>query len=75
MTNDHVTLHDIRGFVADNLSGAFKEAFAISRGTRCKQFLFSLSLSPPEAENAPVDVFDDAIEAIEEKLGLSGQPR
>lgn len=73
--NDHVTLHDIRGFVADDLSGAFKEAFAISRGTRCKQFLFSLSLSPPETENVPVDVFDDAIEAIEEKLGLSGQPR
>lgn len=73
--NDHVTLHDIRGFVADDLSGAFKEAFAISRGTRCKQFLFSLSLSPPETENVPVYVFDDAIEAIEEKLGLSGQPR
>lgn len=73
--NDHVTLHDIRGFVADDLSGAFKEAFAISRGTRCKQFLFSLSLSPPETENVPVDVFDDAIEAIEQKLGLSGQPR
>ena len=61
--------------LADDLSGAFKEAFAISRGTRCKQFLFSLSLSPPETENVPVDVFDDAIEAIEEKLGLSGQPR
>lgn len=73
--NDHVTLHDIRGFIADDLSGAFKEAFAISRGTRCKQFLFSLSLSPPETENVPVAVFDNAIEAIEEKLGLSGQPR
>lgn len=73
--NDHVTIHNIRGFVADNLAGAFKEAYAISRGTRCKQFLFSLSLSPPETESVPVDVYEGAIAAIEEKIGLSEQPR
>lgn len=73
--NDHITLDQIRGFVADDLHGAFNEAHAVSKGTRCKQFLFSLSLNPPKDANASVDQFMDAIERAEEKLGLSGQPR
>lgn len=73
--NEHVELHDLRGFIADKLHGAFQEVHAISRGTRCTNFLFSLSLSPPEAENVSVDVFESAIERIEKRLGLSDQPR
>lgn len=73
--NEHVEIHEIRGFVADRVIEALKEAQAISRGTKCTKFLFSLSLSPPETENVPVKVFEDAIETIETKLGLSGQPR
>lgn len=73
--NEHVEIHEIRGFVADDVVGAFKEAQAISRGTRCGKFLFSLSLSPPEAENVPIKAFEGAIDTIEAKLGLTGQPR
>ncbi len=73
--NDHVELHELRGFVADDLIGAFKETHAISLGTKCSQFLFSLSLSPPELENVPVSEFEKAIDAIEKKIGLVGQPR
>ncbi len=73
--NEHVEIHDIRGFVSDNLPGAFNEAHAVSKGTKCTQYLFSLSLSPPETESAPVEVFEAAISEIEVKMGLSGQPR
>ena len=73
--NDHIEVHEIRGFVSDNLMGAFSEAQAISKGTRCKQFLFSLSLNPPETELVPVAAFEDAIGKVEEKLGLTDQPR
>lgn len=73
--NDHVELHDLRGFMAADLDGALHEAYAISLGTRCQQFLFSLSLSPPETAKVPVDVFEGAIADIEAKLGLAGQPR
>ncbi len=61
--------------MADTVAGAFAEAHAISRGTKCGQFLFSLSLNPPETENVPVAAFEDSVERIEKKLGLSGQPR
>ncbi len=73
--NEHVELHEVRGFVASNLEGALHEAYGISRGTRCKKFLYSLSLSPPQDENVPVKVFEAAIERIEHKLGFGGQPR
>lgn len=73
--NEHVHIHELRGFMSDNLHSALHEAYAVSRGTRAKQFLFSLSLNPPPNENVSVDVFEAAIKTIEQKLGLSGQPR
>lgn len=73
--NEHVQVHDLRGFLADDLLGAFKEAEAISLGTKCQQYLFSLSLNPPMAANVPVDEFERVIGDIERRLGLSGQPR
>ena len=73
--NEHVDLHELRGFVADDLSGAFHEVEAVSRGTKCQKYLFSLSLSPPEGERVPVAVFENTIDRIEKRLGLEGQPR
>nr|WP_210191842.1 relaxase/mobilization nuclease domain-containing protein [Rhodomicrobium sp. R_RK_3] len=68
-------MHEVRGFVSEDLTEALKEAQAIAKGTRCKQFLFSVSLNPPESENVKVETFESAIERIEEKTGLAGQPR
>lgn len=73
--NDHVTVHEIRGFVSDELAEALREAYAMSRGTRCRQFLFSVSLNPPEYADVPIEDFEAAIEEIERKLSLIGQPR
>jgi hypothetical protein len=73
--NDHVEIHQIRGFVARDVVDALREAQAISRGTRCKQFMFSLSLSPPETETVANATFERAIDEIENALGLAGQPR
>ncbi len=73
--NEHIEIHEIRGFVSDDVVGALKEAYAISKGTKCKQFLFSVSLNPPPQERVPVETFETAISRIEEKNGLTGQPR
>lgn len=73
--NEHVEVHDIRGFVADDVIGAFREAEAISKGTKCRQFLFSVSLNPPQQENVAPEVFECALAKIEERTGLIGQPR
>lgn len=73
--NEHVEVHEVRGFCSEDVRGAFKEAQAIARGTRCRQYLFSVSLNPPETASVPVDAFERAIDRIEEQLGLTGQPR
>ncbi len=73
--NEHVLVHELRGFASDNLKSAFKESEAISRGTNCRQYLFSLSLNPPAGESVPVETFEGAIGQIEDRLGLKDQPR
>lgn len=73
--NDHVRVGEIRGFASEDLHGAFKEAQAVASGTRCKQYLFSVSLNPPKDADVPEKVFEAAADAVERELGLEGQPR
>lgn len=73
--NEHVLVQELRGFVSDDLHGAFKEAQAIAAGTRCKQHLFSCAFSPPESAPLSSDQFLQAIDKTEQALGLDGQPR
>lgn len=73
--NDHVHLHELRGFAGDTLKDAFKEAELISKATKCRQYLFSLSLNPPDDARVPVEVFEDTIARIEARLGLENLPR
>ena len=73
--NDHVELHEVRGFVGDDLLSAFREVDAIAKGTRCENYLFSASLNPPGGETVTVEDFETAADEVERKLGLEGQPR
>lgn len=73
--NEHIEIHEVSGFVSDSVIGAMNEAYALARGTKCKQYLFSVSLSPPAHESVRVEVFEKTLADIEERLGLTGQPR
>lgn len=73
--NDHVTVHGIDGFVADDLFGAFAEAEAISNATQCQKYLFSLSLNPPPGADVSIETFEETVAQVERRLGLAGQPR
>lgn len=73
--NEHVELHEVSGFASDDLLDAFHEADAIARGTRCKNYLFSMSLNPPEGAYVETEVFEKTADLIEKKLGLKSQPR
>jgi len=73
--NEHVDVHELRGFVSTDLKSALHEAYAVSRGTRAKQFLFSVSLNPPQTENVTIAAYEDAINRVEARFSLTGQPR
>nr|WP_306266979.1 Ti-type conjugative transfer relaxase TraA [Pararhizobium sp. IMCC3301] len=74
MDNDHVDVHRLQGFIANDVHGAFEEIHAISKATNCKKFLFSLSLSPPSNEMVRVEDFEAVIDQAMERLGLADQP-
>ena len=74
-TNEHVKVHDVSGFMTQDVLGALNEAYALSKGTQCRQFMYSVSLSPPQDEKVSIQTFEETIERIEKKLKLEGQPR
>ena len=48
--NDHIDVHQLRGFLAEDLEGAFAEIEATALGTRSVQpFSASRSTRPPRA--------------------------
>lgn len=73
--NEHIEIAEVSGFVSETLAGAMREAYALSKGTRCKQHLFSVTINPPKGATVPLAVFEDVIDRIEERLKLAGQPR
>ena len=73
--NEHVNVHEVSGFMAQDVLGALNEAYALSKGTKCKQFMYSLSLNPPLDKKVDIDTFEKTLARVEKKLGLEGQPR
>lgn len=73
--NEHVTVAEVRGFVADDLYGAMAETVAVSRGTKCQQPVFSLSINPPKDANVTKDDLFAAADKAGEALSLGAQPR
>ena len=71
--NARVEIAEVRGLVADDLHGAFAEIEAVASGTRCKQPLYSLAINPPLPLSR--EQYMAAVDYIEDKLGLTGQPR
>lgn len=71
--NERVEIAQVRGTVADDLHGVFAEIEAVATGTRCKEPLYSLAINP----SAPIsrEQYMVAVDHIEGKLGLAGQPR
>lgn len=73
--NEQVIVHQIRGFMGNDLHSAFQESYAVSLGTECKQHLYSLSLNSPKDAQVSDAQFVETIDRAEQRLGLTGQPR
>jgi len=74
--NEHVTVHEVSGFLSDDLDGALTEIYATSKANKnIKKFIFSMSINPPIGVVATTADFEDAINRSELELGLKGQPR
>lgn len=73
--NEQVIIHEIKGFMGESLHTALQESYAVSRATKCSKHMYSLSFNPPKGAKVSTEAFEDAIERVERRLGLMGQPR
>ena len=75
--NEVTELAHLRGSIASDLHGAFKEWQVQAEDlTRCEKYLYSLSINPdPRQGRLTRDQYMDYIARTEDMLGLTGQPR
>jgi hypothetical protein len=73
--NEHVSVHEVKGFMAADLMGALRETEATAKGTKCRQYLYSCSFNPPQTVDASIADFEEAFDRAEEVLGLGNPPR
>jgi hypothetical protein len=74
--NERVEVADVRGAIADDLSGAFEEWEAQSRGTKCKKYIYSFSASPDQSQGRLTrEQYLELLDRTERSLKLVGQPR
>ena len=74
--NERVEVAEIRGSVAQDLSGAFQEWHGDASATRAKKYLYSLSLNPDQYQRRLTrEEYFELLDRTERSLKLVGQPR
>lgn len=75
--NEHAKVYSLKNTISQDLHGAFSEWRSLSNNTKCKKYLYSLSLNPWDDVNGKLsrEQYEDFIDRTEKKLGLEGQPR
>ena len=75
--NEVMEVVEIRGAIASDLHGAFKEwEVQAETLTRCRKYLYSMSINPdPQQGELSRDEYRDYIARVETSLGLGQQPR
>jgi hypothetical protein len=73
--NERVELVGIAGLSADTVPGAFREMYALSLGTKCKNYFYQANINPRADEHLTPAQWREAIDTLETNLGLAGQPR
>ncbi len=73
--NDHVELYEVRGLLGSSLHAALLEIDGVSQGTQSQKPFFSTSFNPPKGEDVSYEQFVAAFDKLEQKLGLTDQPR
>jgi hypothetical protein len=73
--NETVKVLEVRGTVSRDLRGALIEMDACAIGTRCEKSLYHAAISPEPPHRLTPEQRAEAIDALEQKLNLSGRAR
>ncbi len=73
--NSRVSLVEFRGLVSATVHGALQEMAAIASGTRTVHYFYHASVNPEPPEHLTGAQWEQAVDVLEQQLGLNGQPR
>ncbi len=73
--NERVTLLETRSTVATDIRGALIEMDAHALGTKCQKPLYHAVISPEPPHRLTPEQLNEALDALEKKLGLEGHAR
>jgi Relaxase/Mobilisation nuclease domain len=74
-TNERVRLCEIRNLAAQTIQGALREMEAITLGSQCVNFFYHVNINPVEVEQLTEEQWREAVNLLEENLGLKGHAR
>lgn len=74
-TNERMEIRELHGVAAEDLMGALREMDAVASGTRCKRPFYHASINTRADEAMTAEQWETAIDRLEDKLGLTDQPR
>jgi len=74
-TNERAEVRELRGVAAENLRGALLEMEAVASGSRATKPFYHASINTPANERLTDEQRAHAIDTLEARLGLTGQPR
>lgn len=73
--NERISLIETKGTVATDLRGALVEMDALAAGTNCQKPLYHAAISPEPPHRLTPEQREEAVNALEQKLGLDGHAR
>ena len=73
--NEHIRVIEVRGVVAEDVPGAVYEMDALSLGARTEKGLYHAQINARAEERLTDEQWAIAVDRLEDKLGLTGQPR
>lgn len=75
-TNDAVHIRDVRGTLAQDLEGALREMQAVASGSRSQgNFMYQANINPRADEHLTAEQWRQAIDTLEQNLGLEDHQR
>src|SRR5271170_4403475 len=72
--NEKVEIIEIVGLSADNIPDAFREMYALARGSKCTNYFYEYDINPRADEHLTDKQWDEAHEITRQNLGHADQP-
>jgi hypothetical protein len=72
--NERIEVMEVEGLDGDSIEGFFRQMYAVSKATNCKNYFEQWNINLPKHESLPDEQWQDAHAVTRKNHGLEGQP-